>query len=375
MEYEVITDLESFNKNINDYRTFISHFDDAHYEYRPEYILGLFESDTDYQPIIIVLKYANKIILVAPFVKIKQLQELKFGLYTIFKYHINEVRLLGSHFIHEPTENIYALYKKVFDILHDNKFTHDILKFYIDSTSSIIHYLKRNHLAIGALKCKITDSHPHYRLLLKKDYNDFFLNLPRHTRRLFLKSERLLTDNHILELKLITEEKDVPLFHQQITEILTHSWKKNYFSPPQLDQITFMAKLDYLRSYLLYINNEPIAFLYAIQPNEKELLFIETGYKAEWKNYSPGRVLYFNIIKNLYSYKKPEICDLGEGANDLKLDIANNMLTTLVIICYKKRTLLSLLIAVQSTLQKIYIFNSKLIKATKLDKYIRKLIK
>jgi CelD/BcsL family acetyltransferase involved in cellulose biosynthesis len=148
---------------------------------------------------------------------------------------------------------------------------------------------------------------------LSKQTSNFRYNIRRKTRS--------LEETGKLELSVFTDKATVHKAFAYLREIEKKSWKEmagssitarqweedfyNLFSP-------LAAERAWLRIYVLLLNDEPIAYDYgALYKNRYFML--KTSYVEHYGKFSPGTVLRWKVIQDLYSCGVQEHDFLGES--------------------------------------------------------------
>jgi CelD/BcsL family acetyltransferase involved in cellulose biosynthesis len=87
--------------------------------------------------------------------------------------------------------------------------------------------------------------------------------------------------------------------------------------------LTHIAECGWLRSYALVVDEErPIAYVLAFQYDDV-FYFLETGYLQSWKEASPGAVLTFLMLEDLFLDNRPHVVDFLIGDQSYKRSFSN----------------------------------------------------
>lgn len=92
-----------------------------------------------------------------------------------------------------------------------------------------------------------------------------------------------------------------------------------YVSNSWLDRETLKryARIRAFRSYILMVDETPIAFVLGIQTGES-YLYQQVGYDRKYRDRSPGQVLLVHLINDLFERNSPRVLDFGEVSFDYK---------------------------------------------------------
>jgi CelD/BcsL family acetyltransferase involved in cellulose biosynthesis len=133
-----------------------------------------------------------------------------------------------------------------------------------------------------------------------------------------------------LDLIRIEREEQVPAFLNYAKFIAERSWQKVLIGcpmitpAPRLELLGQLARQRILRSYLLRCRNEPCAYSIGFQCN-KVFYYYEIAYDPKWSKASPGKVLLYMLLKDLFADNRPETFYFGPGMFDYKRWFSNNI--------------------------------------------------
>lgn len=176
----------------------------------------------------------------------------------------------------------------------------------------------------------------------RPERRDFFYLEPGGSMDAFLKEKQKRTRNTLkrrvrklaehgqgrLECARIETPEQVEAFYQAASEVAERSWQERSLGSPIEDtaryheSLALAARLGCLRAYLLKCNGAPCAFVIGYQ--EGDVFHLEqTAYAEEWQAFSPGTVLYFMMMEDLYAYRPPKLLNFGTGINPHKRLFSN----------------------------------------------------
>ncbi len=117
-------------------------------------------------------------------------------------------------------------------------------------------------------------------------------------------------------------------FYPAALAIAERSWQIQSLGQPleetalYRESLMSAAKLGCLRAYLLKCGGQPCAFVIGYQ--DKDVLqFEQTAYSQEWHEFSPGTVLYYQLMQDLYEHRPPKLLNFGVGTNPHKQLFSN----------------------------------------------------
>jgi CelD/BcsL family acetyltransferase involved in cellulose biosynthesis len=134
-----------------------------------------------------------------------------------------------------------------------------------------------------------------------------------------------------------------------------------------------LAEHNWLRSYMLLINDSPVAFFVGCQYN-KAFEALEIGYDAEFSSLGVGSALSYMVIEDLYDSNKPAYLDFGFGENKYKSLICNHKSPASE--AYITRTnMWGILVKLQIILSKLEKMTRSFLIQFHIDNSIRKILK
>ena len=131
-----------------------------------------------------------------------------------------------------------------------------------------------------------------------------------------------------LELARITRPEQVGAFLQEARAIASKSWQKFLVglaldeSANRQELLTSMAIQGILRAYVLRCGGIPCAYGIGFQLNGI-FYFYETAYDEEWSNVSPGKVMIYLLLQDLFAHEPPHTFYFGPGDAHYKRWFAN----------------------------------------------------
>jgi len=125
-----------------------------------------------------------------------------------------------------------------------------------------------------------------------------------------------------------------------------------------------------LRSYLLTLNDLPIAFALGYQ-YDGAYYFLETGFRQAWADSGPGTALMHLFFEDLFLHNSPKVLDFIQGDQTYKRSFSNRQRGTasLYVAPHNRwRTILW----VQSLLHAMSRLAVRTLNALKIDRVLRK---
>jgi hypothetical protein len=134
----------------------------------------------------------------------------------------------------------------------------------------------------------------------------------------------------VLECKRFETEDQVGEFYESARTVAEHSWQYERLGQ-RLDETALrcesllnLARLGYLRAYLLKCGGRPCSFVIGYQ-HDDVLHVQQTAYSREFAHQSPGSVLYYLMLEDLHLYRRPALVNYGVGVTPHKRLFTNRV--------------------------------------------------
>jgi hypothetical protein len=157
----------------------------------------------------------------------------------------------------------------------------------------------------------------------------FLAQKQKRTRNTLKRRVKKLTEKGgTLECIRVENEDQVDEFYQDAFAIAEKSWQFQNLGR-RLDEtalyrenLQHLAQIGCLRAYLLKCGGRPAAFVIGYQ-YEDVLQFEQTAYDPGLSVYSPGTVLYYLMMQDLYLHRRPSFVNHGTGITPHKRLFSN----------------------------------------------------
>lgn len=130
-------------------------------------------------------------------------------------------------------------------------------------------------------------------------------------------------------LERVTEIGQVPAFLAAAHEISKQTWQSRQLGlrvrndSHELRQLAVLAAHGFLRSYLWFAEEQPVAFLIGNQDHGC-FHYEEVGYATPYARFSPGQMLLVQVLEDFFAHERPDWFDFGGGDADYKQMFANH---------------------------------------------------
>ena len=318
---------------------------------------------------------------IAPFFLMQTRFKLSLGIINLWKLPIRQYKLYGTCLIFSQQAEHQACLDALASSLHDRQKEYDLIYMESLAYSSPLYTLKK---PLSGFKV--------YPFSAKKNVvrglrtcNDFseYLSTFRKKKRYNLKRNvRILSDavNNDYNMEKVSRPEQVEKFLVAVDYIYERCWQKNAYGSHQhstAENIAYhqsIARLGWLRSYLLICSGKPAAYIIGYQYKGR-YYYEYIGYDQNWSQLSPGTVLTYLMIEDLHRSDRPEILDFGYGENTYKQIFGNYSYEADNTGVVRKGSKMHVVMLVQLALSRLYISVSEILAKTGLDKKARKLLK
>ena len=144
------------------------------------------------------------------------------------------------------------------------------------------------------------------------------------------RSLRALGSFGTVEIHCYREPADVDRLFTDASQVRARSWQHESLGPLKKDPIhgsydslAELSRRDLLRGYVLYAGGAPCAFVIGYQ-HRGIYSYANVGYDAEFGRHSPGSVLLYLMLEDLFTRDRPRFLSFGRGDDDYKRRFANS---------------------------------------------------
>ena len=202
----------------------------------------------------------------------------------------------------------------------------DILEYYKANIFVIhcipTHYIddfRKVKLMRGVIRYLLRSPYNHYLIPLKGSFKDYCAKFKSKGYKLNRKVRRFKKN---CNSKMIFKQYDNVKYLNEFLRYASLISRKSYqhrlykaglnLTEPFIEYTTFLAEHGYFKSYILFDGAAPVAYLYGTLIDGLYEAR-KTGYDPEYKRLSPGTVLWFKAIENLFSDENAFTFDTTKG--------------------------------------------------------------
>jgi len=194
---------------------------------------------------------------------------------------------------------------------------------------------------------------PHYRLALPPSWESFSqLRSPESIKKIDRRDRALSRETgsptRLLEIRQMA---DAAPYAQQIVSLMSTTWQARRLGHSvDLNGMREVASRGWLRCFLLLADAEAVAFVLGYQ-GMGGYVYEQVGYDQRFARHSPGTILLYRLIRQLYEADTPRWVDFGEGDAEYKQVLANDVISIQSVMAVRRRLDLRLQFAVTSALE------------------------
>lgn len=299
-----------------DWESFSSRQGTASPQQDPVWLRGFFAGQLDNLRVYFLYQ-SGKLCGVAPFLLKDWPLKWHLGEVTLARPRMRRLRLLGGG-LNFP-EDVSA-YDMLFNELARTENSFDTLYFEeVPPESFLGRYLQTSLVVRHTFRRYLPEPPaPHLQLRFRGSFEDYMTKFSKKHRHELRREVRRVRDGALGEMRFVryTNPEEVSVCLRAAVEVSqkTYQWnlhQRGLISTDLLEQrMVFAAEHGWLRSYLLFCNDIPHAFLIGFQYGR---LFLphEMGFDPAAAKYSIGTVLQLLAVEDLFAFNVPEIVDLG----------------------------------------------------------------
>jgi hypothetical protein len=167
---------------------------------------------------------------------------------------------------------------------------------------------------------------------LPRTYDEYLKQLGARSRQSLQYSERKLARDMggQVTLRRFDQAESVAQFLTDATVVSRKTYQWNVLGLGLRDtqglkgQLLLAAMRGWLRSYILYCKEMPVAFMLGYQYHGACYYYMDVGYDPEYASWSVGSVLQLKVLQDLYAQSdRPEVFDFSIGQGDHKRRFGN----------------------------------------------------
>lgn len=331
---------------------------------------------------VFVVRRGGAVECVAPMYLDRSGFKLQLSVLTLAKLRARQLRVFGDQFIFAqsstPEDCLSAIFSSLLTICGEFDF---MFLLNLPATSPL--WLHRRRIPRFADGWQFMVASPRmesvHRIVLPDNYKAYLASLSKNTRKSIRKSIRDLVKDPRTQLIRMTRPEHVPDYLLMCNEVERQSWQGKTFghstwdSPANREYFAHMARLGWLRSYVLLYNGQPIAFEHGFQ-YLRTYFGAATAYDQNYQRLGAGAVLMQRVIEDLITIEPQRVFDFGFGDAEYKRSLSNSTNESASIYLVP-RNRWRRLIGIQSTLTWLDENMRNVLIKLKLDERVRRWLK
>lgn len=332
---------------------------------------------------VLLIQDDGQLVAMIPLLVSNNKYPVKFALFTLFNFKINQLNLLGSSISYRSDYNLSSIHSILkqhlqsslrFDlgILHALAVDNPILTDFQgqDKGDFVIKPLSKKFEVVRYLQ-------------FPESWDDYIASMKRKRRYNLKRNIKIINEkcNNDVVLKCYESGKDVEPFLLAMDEIYETTWQSTAFgyksrvSGIEMHQNMALSQKGCLKSYILFASQSPIAFVRGYLFKGK-YYYEEIGYKPDWASYNPGSVLNYLMLQHLMEGDTPvSELNFGYGENIYKQVFSNGDYEATNGFLYRAGTKGNYIFLLQKNLDAFYSVTRKIIVKLNLEVVIRRLLR
>ena len=352
----------------------------------PDLILMRLKAEKDSISIFfIVFRKDNMIQCIAPFYIRRTKFDIRLSVLKLFSFPVKLMKIFGDDIVIGKSDAKQNYYSLVFQKLQSffNLFDIIIIDCMFLSGELWNYFVNCKEKNNGhKIKISLQKVQKSYQLILQGNFNVYLMSMNRKTRYNLKRSVRILSklgDDNV-KVEKITQCDQIRKFLKDVDAIFRNTWQADTYgyyqrnSDASVNLFKAISKKGWLRSYILKCGDDPVAFLIGYQYKNK-YYYEEIGFYKRWRKYSPGSVLNYYILEDLFKDNKPYCLDFGFGDNQYKKVLGNQKCDASISYIVQAWTYGWLIVLFQRLLNFMYNLTHLVLVRCGLDKRIRSLLK
>jgi len=302
----------------------------------PKYLLAHFrhnpEGSRNLRLAIVAVREQGQIVCIAPLSIQEQQFRLELSVKRLFPVHIRKITCPGNSFIftNEP-QKVFGWFSAVFETLKDKKIRFDLLVIYgLRNNSPFWDYcMTRLKGKPFRLYNVLAEAQCDQRVHLSVSMEVMFASIEGQWRKSVRRNLKIFHQS-VKEFRLerITEASQVEIFFDIMMKVSANSWQGKTFgltdwkTEARLKCWKEIADYGLLRSYILWADNQPIAYILAYQYND--VFFGQNvGYNLSAAKLAPGIVCLYYCLDDMMTHQPAQTYDFDFGTHSYKKIFAN----------------------------------------------------
>ena len=337
------------------------------------------------EPYFVFFYQDNKLIALAPFYQEEIKYPLRIGLVKLLSVNLKALKVFGEKVLILNKELENKVNETLTTLLYSPSINYDLLLLdkVPDNNSWPLPDLQvmdqENKLTLERLNSEKVIVRT---IEFPETYDEYLTGLTRKSRYKYKKSVKNFTEQFTdkFQFTCYQSAENVEEFFTHLDKIYQNTWQAKTFglkkrnTSEAIKHHKTIATHHQFLSYILFVDNKPIAFILGYISN-RQYLYFEIGYNDLYKRSEPGKVLAWLLIEDLYKNHCVDTLDFDTGENNYKKVLGNAHYFCNNLLITRSYSYASVIIKIQKLFQKLYRSIHSLTTKLGIEEKVRQLVK
>lgn len=330
----------------------------------------------------LVVREDENIVAIAPFFIEPGVFWVTLSVLKLLKFKQRKLRLFGSAFILRAhcdhasvTESIFSYMVREVDF--DVVYLH-----HVDCSQFLWRFINSPVLRQFGLRMTPMNNSTPTSFLIEHEgnYEAYLQTLGKKSRQNLQRTTRKLFREQNARVELYRDESQVAPFLDDLDTIFKNTWQARTFGykprndRKSLDFYQNIAREGWLRSYILYIDDQPVAFEHVFQFGQW-FEFRECGFDSDWSSYGVGSIAILLALKDIFDETDSAVTvDFGIGEAPYKKTFGNQTREIAAVNLYSMSAK-AFPVILQKYLLVLERLIRELVRRFNIERFVRKLLK
>jgi hypothetical protein len=166
--------------------------------------------------------------------------------------------------------------------------------------------------------CYISENHDNHWIEMGASFEEYLMRLSKKSRHELLRKVRKFEEKFgkNTSVKVYKKPEEMSSFLDLASRISRKTYQEILLNDglPSTDEfsqeLVSLAAEDRVRGYLMMVDNAPVSYGYCVR-QDSVLMYNITGYNPDYKEWSPGIVLFYSILDKVFAEERFRLLDLG----------------------------------------------------------------
>ena len=180
--------------------------------------------------------------------------------------------------------------------------------------------------------------------------------------------------------RAFSRHEEMAEFHRLATQVSMKTYQQKLLGlgiPDDdefVDRLLQLAEQDRARGYILFLQTQPIGYLYC-PVQDDVLLYQYLGYDPEYQHLSPGTVLQYLVLERLFQQARFKIFDFTEGEGQHKAFFSTGSMLCADIYYYPRSVWNLVMLVLHSSVSEVSELAGRVLEEVGLKRHIKRLFR